>query len=71
MNDLEEAVGQFVVYRAVMARTEPDHVLYLAVPQEIIKEVFQEPLGQLLLESVSVRVIGFDPVEERITTWMP
>src|SRR5919201_1709994 len=29
VRDLQEAVGQFVVYRALQARTEPDRAIYL------------------------------------------
>lgn len=31
MNDLENALGQYLVYRSVIARTEPDRKLYLAI----------------------------------------
>jgi XisH protein len=30
--DLEEALGQYVLYRMVLRRAEPDRDLYLAVP---------------------------------------
>ena len=71
MKDLEQAVGQFQVYRLVMAESKPEYVLHLAVPQDAMEEVFQEPLGQLLLRKGSLRVVGFDPIEERITSWIP
>ena len=32
LNDLEGALGQFILYRSVMAKTEPERQLYLAVP---------------------------------------
>src|SRR4051812_2289680 len=32
VDDLEKAVGQFVVYRAILAEREPDRSLFLAVP---------------------------------------
>jgi len=33
MKDLEQAIGQFAVYRAVLARREPNRTLYLAIPE--------------------------------------
>ncbi len=71
VKDLENAIGQFVVYRSVLARREPDRDLYLAVPEEILQDIFEEPLGKLLLEDNLAQVIGFDPNEEVIIKWIP
>lgn len=70
MAELEKAVGQLTLYRAVLAQREPEYTLYLAVPEEVVKGVFQEPLVQLLVEQGIARVIGFDPVEEKIVQWI-
>ena len=71
VNDLENAIGQFVVYRSVLTRREPDRALYLAVPAEVLRDIFEEPLGKVLLEDNLAQVIGFDPREEVITRWIP
>jgi len=71
IDDLEKAIGQYVVYRAVLAEREPNRVLYLAVPQDVLWGVFEEPLGKLLLEHTQVRVLGFDPQAEVIVAWIP
>jgi hypothetical protein len=34
-------------------------------------KVFDEPLGQLLLEDYEVQVIVFDPEKEEIIRWIP
>ncbi len=70
MKDLEQALGQFFLYRTVLAARQPDRILYLAVPQDVVESLFQEPLGQLLTEKAAVHVIGFDPTEEEVTTWI-
>lgn len=61
--DLEQAMGQFTVYRTVLARTDPDRVLYLAVRKKTLRDVFGKPLGKLLLESHLVH-------EEVIVQWI-
>ena len=71
VNDLEKAVGQFVVYRAILAEKEPQRMLYFAVPQFVIREVFEQPLGELLLKNKLIQVIGFDPQLEVIVEWIP
>jgi hypothetical protein len=70
MTDLERAIGQYVVYRAILARRDPRRQLYLAVPQDILREIFEEPFGQLLLSDRLARVMGFDPQEEVIVKWI-
>jgi hypothetical protein len=71
VDDLEKATGQFVLYRAILARREPDRTLFLAVPDLVLSEVFDQPLGRLLVDDQSVRIIGFDPQTEVITRWIP
>ncbi|MCP4348184.1 MAG: fatty-acid synthase [Desulfobacterales bacterium] len=70
LNDIENAMGQYIVYRSVMARTEPDRSLYLAVHKEVFLDIFEEPLGRLLIEDYSVPVIVFDFKKEVILKWM-
>ena len=71
MDDLEKAMGQYVVYRTVLAERDPQRTLYLAVPHDVLRDIFQEPLGQLLLHHHLVQVIGFDPHAEVIVAWLP
>jgi hypothetical protein len=71
LDDLEKALGQFALYRSVLARREPDRTLYLAVPDAILRAVFDEPLGQLIVGDYSLRLFGFDPQAEVITRWIP
>jgi XisH protein len=71
LRDIEQAIGQFVVYRAVLAEIEPDRQLFIAVPDAVLQDVFLEPLGELLLARASMRVLGFDPAAEVVTRWIP
>jgi hypothetical protein len=34
--DLEDALGQYILYRMALRRTEPGRELYLAVPQPVV-----------------------------------
>ncbi len=71
MDDLEKAVGQYIVYHDVLSRLEPDRELYLAVPEAIFADLFNEPIGKLLLENRRVRLLIFDPESEVIRQWTP
>jgi XisH protein len=71
VRDLEEALGQYVVYYSVMSEEEPDRVLYLAVPQRAYEELFVERFGQLIITRLQVRLVVFDEKTERINQWIP
>lgn len=71
INDLQNAVGQYFVYRSVMARTEPDRILYVAIDNEVFGDIFEEPLGSLMLEDYQIPLIVFDVEREVILQWIP
>ena len=54
-----------------MARTEPERVLYLAIRQAIFYNLFENDIGQILLENQRVRLIVFDPGAQQIVKWIP
>jgi hypothetical protein len=60
IRDLEEAVGQYDVYRAILSETEPERTLFLAV----------ERFGQLIVSRVQLRLLVFDEREERVLQWI-
>ncbi|MFQ5630481.1 MAG: XisH family protein [bacterium] len=70
INDIEDALGQYFLYRSVLTRTEPERVLYIAINEEVFDEVFEEPLGQLLLEDYKIALLVFNSQEEVITKWL-
>ena len=67
--DLEQAVGQYLLYRAIMERTDPKRQLFLAVPVDAWNDTFLDSLGQLMLESYHLNVIAFDHVTEEVIVW--
>ena len=70
MRDLQEAVGQYDVYRTILAETEPERTLYLAVPQRVYETVFTEKIGQLILKRLRLLLITFEEEQERIVQWI-
>jgi hypothetical protein len=70
MKDLEEALGQYVLYERLLLRHATDRTLYLAVTEEVRKSVFEEEAGQVLLEDGILRLVTFDPIKEVIVRWI-
>ena len=71
VQDLRNALGQFVLYRHALYEKEPDRELFLAVPESVFIEVFQEPIGEILIRKGEVRLIVFDKAREEIQRWVP
>lgn len=71
MRDLEDAVGQFVLYEHLLTRYDPDRTLYLAVPDEVHTSIFEEEAGAVLIEDRVIRLLTFSSTEESILQWIP
>lgn len=72
VQDLKEAAGQFLLYELALrqSQTNVDRVLFLAVRQAIYTTVFVEGVGKLFLNTRSLRLIVFDPDQEKIIQWI-
>ena len=69
--DLEEALGQYLLYVPFLRSQEPDRHLYLAVSMEAWQNIFAEPIGQGVLNEYSLRLLIFNPFKELIVQWNP
>ena len=72
VQDLKEALGQFILYQDALERSEKeqDRTLYLAMREEPYDELFGEQIGQMLLENHRLRLIVFNEAIEEITKWI-
>jgi hypothetical protein len=71
VRDLEQALGQYVLYRQVLNEMQIDRNLYLAISKAAFKSVFTIELGQVLLKNQIVKLIVFDEKSEAILQWIP
>ena len=71
MDDLEKALGQYVLYHDVLAQVEPERELYLAINEETFADLFAEPIGALLLQNRRIQLLVFDLHQEVIRQWKP
>lgn len=64
-------MGQYLDYRSALEETEPDRVVFLAVPQAAyFHEVFQGRFIQKRLREEAARLIIFNPLDNTITKWI-
>jgi hypothetical protein len=70
VRDLQEAVGQYDIYRAILAETDPDRILYLAVPSRVDEGILSERFGQVIVSRLNLRLLIFDPEEDKVIRWI-
>ncbi|MBE9079320.1 XisH family protein [Romeria aff. gracilis LEGE 07310] len=71
VKDLEQALGQYVLYHQILNEMGTDRSLYLAVSQPTYNSVFTIELGQVLLKNQVIKLIVFDDESEVIVQWIP
>lgn len=71
VRDLEQALGQYVLYQQVLNEKNIEWRLYLAVPDHAYRGIFQETVGHILLKNGIVRLLVFDDEQEVLTRWIP
>jgi hypothetical protein len=71
VEDLEKALGQYVLYRGILEEAEPERAIYLAVSRKVYDDLFTEPIGQVAFRTVQLRLIVFDPERGVIIRWIP
>ena len=71
IQDLKEALGQYILYEDVLADLpeHSDRTLYLAVREEAFNDVFDNEPTLNILRRRNIRLIVFDPITEVILQW--
>ncbi len=72
VEDLKNALGQYILYQDLLARIDGDRQLFLAVRDIVFQEIFEESksLGRLLLDNNRLRLLTFDDRREEIVKWI-
>ena len=70
IHDLENAVGQYNVYRDILAEGHSDRLLYLAVPRRTYKQVFKNEFGRVIAQRQRLLFVVFQEREGGLE-WLP
>ncbi len=71
MAELEQAIGQYVLYQLLLAQVDPARILYLAVTTQVYDELFQEPIGKLVLRDLPLKLLVVDIELQEVRQWIP
>ena len=70
LRDLENAVGQYSLYKKVLSVLDPERILYLAIPEETFQGIFSEQIGQLMLDTFIQNALRYRTDKEEIIEWI-
>ena len=69
--ELERALGQYMLYRFLLARQEPERMLFLAFPRSAYNNILNEPAeGRDFIATQGLKLMVFDPNREVIIQWI-
>jgi hypothetical protein len=69
--DLEQAIGQYVLYRLLLDRVDPGRDLYLAIPEATYNDIFVEAIGKLAIEEIPLKIAVINLEAQEIVQWIP
>jgi hypothetical protein len=70
VKDLQEAIGQYLMYELVLYETDPDCELWLAIPFATYEEFFQEEFTNFILGKIPMNLVIFDQQSATIVKWI-
>ncbi len=69
--DLEQAIGQYTLYQLLLSRIEPERELYLAITDTIYSNIFNEPIGELVITEMPLKLIIINLKTVEVIQWIP
>lgn len=70
MNDLQQALGQYLLYRILLAAKYPEYELYIALDDYVFGELFDDADGQMVLKESELKAFTVDAETRRIRKWL-
>lgn len=69
--ELEQAIGQYVLYRLLLNQVDPARDVYLAIPDKAYRELFTEPIGELVINDLPLQLLVIDIEQCEVKKWIP
>ncbi|MFN5854894.1 MAG: XisH family protein [Pseudanabaenaceae cyanobacterium] len=71
VTDLEQAIGQYSLYRILLNQIDPERDLYLAISEATYSDIFNEPIGKLAIAEIPLKLVIVNLNTKEITQWIP
>ncbi|TXH70796.1 MAG: fatty-acid synthase [Thiothrix sp.] len=70
VNDLEQAIGQYVLYQLLLRQVDPKRRVYLAISDIVYDEIFSEPIGELVINELPMDLIVINVQAKEVIKWI-
>ncbi|MCB0078938.1 MAG: XisH family protein [Anaerolineales bacterium] len=70
VSELQKSVGQYLMYRTFLKHTAPERELFLALPQSVFEDFFQQEAITEIVEEHQLHLLVFDPTTEEVIKWI-
>lgn len=69
--DLEQAIGQYILYQLLLKQVDPEREVYLAIPDIAYYTFFSEPIGELVISELPLKLLIIDLQKTEVKQWIP
>jgi len=69
VDQFEDALGQFLLYRPALLKSDPDRILWLALPSDFYSNLFEDSYFQEIALLYDLKMIVYDEIGKKIVAW--
>ena len=69
--NLEQAIGQYSLYRLLLHQVDPQRTLYLGITDIIYDNLFREPIGELVIQQLPLNLLIIHSETVEVQQWLP
>jgi hypothetical protein len=69
VDQFEDALGQFLLYRPALKKKDPERTLWLAIPLDFYSNLFDDSYFQEVAELYDLKMIIYDEKNKEIIEW--
>jgi XisH protein len=69
VDQFEDALGQYLLYKPALLEKEPERTLYLAMPESFYNSLFDDAYFLKVLKLYDVKIIIFNELTKTILEW--
>ena len=70
ITDLEQAIGQYILYRLLLNRVDPERELFLAITDTTLADIFSEPIGELVIYDLPLQLLVVNVAKTKVQQWI-
>lgn len=69
VRNMQEALGQFMIYKLALSSTDPHRRLLMAVDEDVYNDFLTQQFGQAILTRFEIPLIVVEPTTRRVLRW--